>query len=145
MVSDFILVDAPLVEVQDSITGSEGLEVLAGAAYRKGEELAVGPSPSVAAAVEFEMGTPVLSTSSVTFPVRWKATGPTSLFPVMDAELVLSEMGASTHIEMRGVYRPPLGGIGMVLDRLALHRVAEATVRSFLERLVASLSLRVLA
>lgn len=141
VVTDFVRVDAPMIQVQEQIAGSDGLAGLATAAHRKGEELTVGPGKKVAAAVDFSMDTPVIGSNSVTFPIRWTAIGPTSLFPVMDAELVLSEMGTGTHIEFRGVYTPPLGGVGYVLDRLALHRVAEATVRSFLDTLVSSLSL----
>jgi hypothetical protein len=54
----------------------------------------------------------------------------------MDAELVLSPLGESTHVEFRGVYTPPMGAVGAILDRVAMHRLAEATVRNFLERLV---------
>jgi len=56
---------------------------------------------------------------------------------------VLSSLGGSTHIEFRGVYTPPLGGLGALLDRIAFHHIAEATVRTFLERLVSLLELSV--
>ncbi len=136
MVSDFMLVPLPITTVEHRIMGSDGIARLADAAYRRGEELAVGPSPAVAVPVEFDIGTPVMGSSSTAFPVRWKATGATQLFPHMDAELVLSPYGDSTHLEFRGVYTPPLGVVGALLDRVALHRLAEATVRNFLERLV---------
>ena len=35
-------------------------------------------------------------------------------------------------LRLAGVYRPPLGMAGAVLDRVMLHRVATATDRSFL-------------
>jgi hypothetical protein len=31
--------------------------------------------------------------------------------------------------------RPPLGAVGQAVDRVLLHRVAEATVKDFLDRL----------
>lgn len=145
VVTDFIRVQGRMAEIQDLIAGSEGLAKMAAAAHHHGEELTVGPSKRFATSVDFTLGTPVLASSAVSFPIRWKAEGQTSLFPLMDAELVLSEMGADTHIEFRGVYTPPLGGVGYVLDRLALHRVAEATVRTFLETLVEGLSLTISA
>lgn len=136
MVSDFMAVSLPMDVVQRRITGSDGLALLADAAYRRGEELAVGPSPSVAVPVEFSIGVPVVGSNSVAFPVRWRAIGATNLFPHMDAELVLSPLGQVTHVEFRGVYTPPMGPVGALLDRVAMHRLAEATVRNFLERLV---------
>ena len=136
MVSDFMSIPLPIDIVQRRITGSDGLELLADAAYRRGEELAVGPSPGVSVPVEFSIGVPVVGSNSIAFPIRWKASGATQLFPHMDAELVLSPLGDSTHIEFRGVYTPPMGPVGALLDRVAMHRLAEATVRNFLERLV---------
>lgn len=136
MVSDFMSIPLPIDIVQQRITGSDGLELLADAAYRRGEELAVGPTPGVTVPVEFAIGVPVVGSNSIAFPIRWRASGATQLFPHMDAELVLSSLGDSTHIEFRGVYTPPMGPVGALLDRVAMHRLAEATVRNFLERLV---------
>ena len=136
MVSDFMTVELPVDVVERRISGSDGIGLLADAAYRRGEELAVGPSAGVAVPVEFRMGVPVVGSNSTAFPVSWRATGATQLFPHMDAELVLSAHGDATHIEFRGVYTPPMGPVGALLDRVALHRLASATVRNFLERLV---------
>jgi hypothetical protein len=136
MVSDFMSIPLPIDIVQRRITGSEGLELLADAAYRRGEELSVGPSQGVSVPVEFAIGVPVVGSNSIAFPIRWRAIGATLLFPHMDAELVLSPFGDTTHIEFRGVYTPPMGPVGALLDRVAMHRLAEATVRNFLERLV---------
>jgi hypothetical protein len=136
MVSDFMDVDLPISVVQHRISGSDGLALLADAAYRRGEELAIGPNPAVAVPVEFSIGTPVIGSNSVAFPISWRASGATQLFPHMDAELVLSPMGDTTHLEFRGVYTPPMGAVGALLDRVALNRLAAATVRNFMERLV---------
>jgi hypothetical protein len=35
---------------------------------------------------------------------------------------------------MSARYRPPLGAFGQALDRAMLHRVAEATIKDFLDR-----------
>jgi hypothetical protein len=41
---------------------------------------------------------------------------------------------------MAGVYRPPLGALGQILDRALLHRVAAATVRGFIARVSARIT-----
>jgi hypothetical protein len=74
--------------------------------------------------------------------LRWEATGPGGkLFPVLDADLTLADFGArGTLVALAGVYRPPLGGLGQALDRAVLHRVAVATIKSFLARVAAQLA-----
>lgn len=137
LVHDFIEVPLPVEDVETRLASSGDMPAWAEAAYRKGERLAVGPgTPLVAAAVEIEVGEAVRGTDSTTIPFSWKAVGASWLFPHMEAEIVLSPMAPSlTHLTFRGSYRPPLAAVGALLDRVALHRVAEATVRSFLERL----------
>jgi hypothetical protein len=43
---------------------------------------------------------------------------------------------------MSARYRPPLGMIGRALDKALMHRVAEATVKDFLDRVGERLALR---
>ena len=51
--------------------------------------------------------------------LRWEATGAGGkLFPVLDADLTIIDFGArGTLVALAGVYRPPLGTLGQVLDR----------------------------
>ena len=65
--------------------------------------------------------------------IRWEATGPAGgLFPVLDADLRLASTGDQvTLLTLAGAYRPPLGPLGEALDRVILHRVADATIRHF--------------
>jgi hypothetical protein len=143
LVADFIDVGLPLERTEHALLSGEDLGVWAEAAYRMGERLAVGPSKALVAPVTLEVGSPVDGTDSVRFPLRWEASGARWLFPHMEAELVLSELTQEiTHIALRGSYRPPFDGFGAALDRLAFHRVAEATVRNFLERLAAGILAR---
>ena len=73
--------------------------------------------------------------------LRWEATGAGgALFPVLDADLTLVRVGEDTVLALAGVYRPPLGSLGEVLDRAILHRVAAATIRSFLAQVAAQLA-----
>ena len=73
--------------------------------------------------------------------LRWEVTGPGgALFPVLDADLELVQAGPeTTWLTLNGAYRPPLGALGQALDRAMLHRVASATIRSFLSRIAAGL------
>ena len=73
--------------------------------------------------------------------LRWEATGAGGgLFPVLDADLTLAPAGEGTVLRLAGAYRPPLGPLGQALDRAILHRVADATIRSFLARVAAQLT-----
>ncbi len=142
LVHDFVDLDLPRDQVVD-VLGSVGdeLQVWAQAAFRRGEELAIGPGSGVVTApIELEIGRPVESLEAVTIPMAWTASSATHLFPRMEAEIVVSSLGpVTTHLEFRGSYVPPLDGFGKLLDKLALHRVAESTVRAFLQRLSAAI------
>jgi hypothetical protein len=70
-------------------------------------------------------------------PIAWKAANATALFPAIEGELVVTSMSDEPHpltqITLAGWYRPPLGAVGALGDVLVGHRVAEASVRHFLE------------
>ena len=72
---------------------------------------------------------------SAVLAMRWEAIGPGGgLFPVLDADITLAPYRKSaTLLALAGAYRPPLGAIGAVLDRVVLHRVATATVQGFVD------------
>jgi hypothetical protein len=73
--------------------------------------------------------------------IRWEATGPGGLFPVMDADIRLIRAGERACVlTMSGVYRPPLGALGQALDRAILHRVAAATIRDFTAQVAARIT-----
>ncbi len=79
---------------------------------------------------------------SVGLAIRWEATGSSSaLFPVLDADIRLVRAGErACALTISGVYRPPLGALGQVLDRAILHRVAAATIRNFLAQVAARIT-----
>ncbi len=74
--------------------------------------------------------------------IRWEATGPGgALFPALDADLKLTPAGdQATMLAVSGAYRPPLGGLGAGLDRVLLHRVAQATIRAFTHQIGAAIA-----
>jgi len=71
--------------------------------------------------------------------MSWKPAGLASLFPTLEADIELGELGPErTQLSISARYTPPLGSLGRVLDRALLHRVAEATVKDFLDGAAAS-------
>jgi hypothetical protein len=85
--------------------------------------------------VQIELGTPFRIPSKTILPLTWTATGPGRLFPSLEADLEIAPLGRNrTQLSISARYRPPLGAVGRVLDRALLHRVAEATLKDFLDR-----------
>ena len=130
--------------VESALDGIESqLSALADLAYREGEELRsrVGPGPgNLAKEVRLEIGSPQIHRTGLIYPVSWSAVGAEALFPRLNADLVISHIGVHrTRIIMDGTYEPPLGQIGRVVDRILLRRIAESTVKSWVDRLAESL------
>jgi hypothetical protein len=106
--------------------------------------LRVGPFgrvPGLSKRVRLQLLEPVPHDGELVLPIRWEATGAmTRLFPVLDANLALaSGPGGTAVLRLAGSYRPPLDGVGAELDQFALHRVADATIRSLLRRIAGTL------
>jgi hypothetical protein len=86
--------------------------------------------------VEIDVGAPVTNTGKTWIPIAWRATGPTGLFPVLDAELEFASLGLElTQLALSGRYQPPLGLVGRTIDKALLSRIAEATIKDFVDRL----------
>ncbi|HYA00184.1 MAG TPA: hypothetical protein VEK76_07505 [Candidatus Binatia bacterium] len=142
LVSDFVQIDRPFSDVRDEFmaAGTAWLARSAVAAYKEGEQLslrvtsAIGPI-RLSKKVWVELGEPDVRQDRMTHPLSWRAAGATGLFPSMEAELEITPMGrAVTSISFQGSYVPPLGPLGRSADRMLLHRLAEASVRSLLQR-----------
>lgn len=137
-------VTAPLGVVENNLERVRAsLEQWADIAYRDGEQLTarVGPTENIAHRVELAIGIAGIQRSGLVYPIAWKASGATVLFPVLDADLVLTKLGADrTRITLRGTYKPPLGVVGRLADRAILGRIAEATVRNWVDRLAGELN-----
>jgi hypothetical protein len=104
----------------------------------------VGPPgtwPGLSKLVAIHVGDVAATADAARLPLRWDATGPgSSLFPALDADITLAPDGEhATTLTLTGVYRPPLGVVGAVLDRAILSRVATATIRDFIGRLAADI------
>jgi hypothetical protein len=83
--------------------------------------------------VDAEVGPVINGHRTLRMPVRWKAAEHPNLFPVMVADLHVSDLDGD-HIELRfvGEYRAPLGAVGAVADMLAGSRLAEKSLNTFL-------------
>jgi hypothetical protein len=147
LVYDFTRVPLPIAQVRHRLlVAVSGLwQQIAEAAYDEGEELLsrVGPFgavPGLSKAVSMQAGQIRDRGEGFVMPLTWSATGPTELFPVMEADLEIAPLGAGeSQLRLSGSYDPPLGAVGRQLDRLLLHQLAEATVRALLSQLVAAL------
>jgi hypothetical protein len=83
--------------------------------------------------VAAEVGPMESGAAELRVPLQWKAAEHPNLFPIMHADLRISDAGGD-HIELRvvGEYCTPLGAVGAVADAVAGRRVAESSVRGFI-------------
>ncbi len=74
----------------------------------------------------------VTQEDSAVWALRWEVTGKAgALFPILDADIVLTRAGEhATVLTVSGAYRPPLGDLGAGVDRAIMHLVAEATIQA---------------
>jgi hypothetical protein len=88
--------------------------------------------------VTVRLGQPVQFPSKLALPMTWEPGG--RLLPRLDGELEVGTLGKDrTQLAISGRYDPPLGTVDRSVDRIALHRVAEATIKDFLDRVTAVL------
>lgn len=95
--------------------------------------------------VRLRIGSPPAGTlkDRVMLPVSWEAVGGPPLFPAMEGILHVNPAGeGETKITLNVRYDPPLGQLGEVLDRTLLHRLGQATIEDFVNRLAANLEAR---
>lgn len=144
--ADVVDVQRPLGDVRRHLCGgADWLVPLAHAATDDGDTALVRLGPGslgtrAGVVTRIRLGACTRRGNGVFVPMRWEAASHSGLFPVLDGDLDLSPLdGAGCRISLNASYRPPLEGLGRVLDTIVLHRVAESTVRSFLQRLAGSL------
>ena len=137
----FVELPIPADEVEHALTldPRRWLPGLAEQANFKGDRLladvGVGGTIGLHRKVIIELGPMVHATSKSFFPLRWTASGHPGLFPALDADIEVAPMGPDrAQLAMSARYVPPLGAVGRTIDRALLSRVAEATVKDFLDR-----------
>jgi hypothetical protein len=89
---------------------------------------------SVRKRVIVELGEPETKGEWTNVPISWKATFPEQLFPVLVGRVELVPVDKNvTRLTVSGMYEPPLGRLGALIDDAIMHSVAEATVREVTE------------
>ena len=90
--------------------------------------------------ITVEIGAPKATAGLMFLPIRWQSATETELFPTLEGVLEIAALGsARTLLGLSATYEPPLGLVGKIADRALFHRVAEVTVKDFLERIGARL------
>ena len=146
----YVELHLPIAKVEEALlrTPAEWIPRLASSAEEHGDQLLAEVGFPVSALqlgkrVEIELGPAVRTPGRTWLPVSWRATGPGGIFPTLEGELEVAALGP--HLSQLGLsarYKPPFGLVGESLDRALLHRVAEATVRDFVERVASVLRQR---
>jgi len=143
-VRSFLEIPAPYTAVQEALLDDVGswLPGLADSAGASGEarmaDVGFGHAVRVDRKVLVEVGMPVRGDGRTLVPLRWKSESSEALFPALDGELELAPVGpGTTQVSMTARYTPPFGLLGRVADRALLHRVAEASVKDFVDNVAA--------
>lgn len=139
----YVELGLPLPQVQDALLHApqDWIPGLVFDAETHGEsmvgEFDFGP---VQKRVQIELRDPIFFPSRTVLPMAWRATSGQALFPVFDADIEVAELdAASTQLSISARYKPPLGALGKAIDKVALHRVAETTIKDFLDHAGAKL------
>ncbi len=100
-------------------------------------EVGIGPQEGLfRKQIEIKLGEPMQMATRTILPMSWEATGPRGLFPSFASDIEVAALGPSrTQLSISARYQPPLGAVGRAIDRALMHRVAEATVKDFLDRM----------
>jgi len=135
-------IDRPAAEVERYVFDMLSLfDGFASDASRGAERMRVGPGssndhPIIGKTIEVRAAAPVRGATEVAIPIVWEATGPRALFPRLEGDLLIAPLADDlTQLALRGSYVPPLKRVGKAIDRVVLHRLAEASAKSFVEQI----------
>jgi hypothetical protein len=147
LVHDFVLVTRAYDEIRARVLADPRalISASAGSAYRYGERLSLrltplSRHPHFGKTIEVDLADPYEREDQLVVPMHWWAPGATDFYPHLDGDLQFAPLGSmSTQITLLGSYDPPFGFVGRRADVMLLHRVAEASIRSFLSRVARNL------
>ena len=83
-----------------------------------------------------DVGSVIAGASGCEVEIDWSSASLAPLFPVFAGLLNVSSSG----LALNGVYAPPLGGVGLLIDAALLRFVAHRTAHWFLKQLAAELT-----
>lgn len=143
LIQDFVHADCRYSWAREQLLADprSALAALAAAAYQDGAEFSVkvgfaSGKVRFGKRVAIDIGVPYDRGDWLVLPISWSATGPAWLFPCLDGDLEVTPLGdQATLFAIQGRYEPPFASVGQRLDRVVLHRITEASVRSLLMRI----------
>jgi hypothetical protein len=91
-----------------------------------------GPTP-ISKTAMVDIGLPAAFAGGVAVQIGWQSDSLSPLFPVFAGQLLVTAM----ILVLDGLYAPPFGRIGLMIDRHLLHFVARRTAEAFLARFAA--------
>jgi len=84
--------------------------------------------------IDVELGDPVRQPRVILVPIEWRAAKAAALFPSLSGVIEIAGIEpATTQVGLSATYEPPFGLPGRLADRALLHRVAEVTVKNFVD------------
>ena len=76
----------------------------------------------------------VMSPAVTRIKLMWASSKMPRLFPFMEGELSIYKLTSTeTQLDFKGNYAVPLGAVGIVMDAMVGHRIAEASVDHFIK------------
>jgi hypothetical protein len=143
----FVEIPAPYIDVEAALLDApeRWIPGLARAAGNRGEQLLTDAGFGSAEhrlerEVEISIRKPMRFPSRTVLPMSWTPTSSERLLPTLDVDLEVAPLGPNrTQLAISAHYRPPFGAVGRAPDRALMRRVAEATVKDFLDRVAAQL------
>ncbi len=103
----------------------------------------VGPGGILSKKVDIRLGEMRYAMGALLVPIAWMATATPFLFPRLEGDLEFAEFEPGrVRLALRGSYRAPLGSFGEKIDKIFMHKMAESTVRSFLNDVAEELQQR---
>ncbi len=129
-----LLADAEGIFSRATSVASERAKNVASGLRVKIAGIEIGKEIQIDVLGSFDTERPTAGTSRQTrVELQWHAVGNAALFPNMKAEIALYPLsGTETQLDFNGTYEPPFGPLGIVLDVMVGHRIAEASVHQFI-------------
>jgi hypothetical protein len=85
--------------------------------------------------VNLEISSPRQLGDTCVIAISWRPVSNIPLLPSLDGDVEISPLGENhAQLAISARYRPPLGWVGLIADHALMRRIAEATVKDFLDR-----------
>ena len=96
---------------------------------------------SIARPIEVEVSPATVYPGRCEVYLSWKAAVTPALYPELEGVLQLAAVAAQqTRLSFEASYEPPGRAVGRLVDRALMHRVAEASLGEFVDRVAGALA-----